>query len=29
MYWTDFSPDRDNGFHAWTMDKYGNVIDRG
>jgi hypothetical protein len=28
-YWAGFDPDRDNGFHAWTMDSHGNVIDGG
>jgi hypothetical protein len=28
-YWAGFDPSRDNGFHAWTMDKYGNVIEGG
>ncbi len=28
-YWAGFDPSRDNGFHAWTMDKRGNVIDGG
>jgi hypothetical protein len=28
-YWAGFDPDRDNGFHAWTMDAQGNVIDGG
>jgi hypothetical protein len=28
-YWAGFDPARDNGFHAWTMDAYGNVIDGG
>src|SRR5262249_3924686 len=29
MYWAGFDPYRNNGFHAWTMDAYGNVIDGG
>jgi hypothetical protein len=28
-YWAGFDPERDNGFHAWTMDANGNVIDGG
>jgi hypothetical protein len=28
-YWAGFDPSRDNGFHAWTMDQHGNVIDGG
>ena len=29
MYWVGFDPSRDNGFHGWTMDANGNVIDGG
>lgn len=29
MYWAGFDPDRYNGFHSWTMDAYGNVVDGG
>ncbi len=29
MYWAGFDPSRFNGFHSWTMDAYGNVIDGG
>ncbi|HEX3302933.1 MAG TPA: SH3 domain-containing protein [Thermomicrobiales bacterium] len=28
-YWVAFDPDRFNGFHSWTMDKNGNVIEGG
>lgn len=29
MYWAGFDPSRFNGFHSWTMDAYGNVIEGG
>lgn len=29
MYWAGFDPNRFNGFHSWTMDAAGNVIDGG
>jgi hypothetical protein len=29
MYWAGFDPGRFNGFHSWTMDKHGNVINTG
>lgn len=29
MYWAGFDPTRFNGFHSWTMDAYGNVLDGG
>jgi uncharacterized protein YraI len=28
-YWVAFDPDRFNGFHSWTMDENGTVIDGG
>ncbi|MGI8474944.1 MAG: L,D-transpeptidase family protein [Thermomicrobiales bacterium] len=28
-YWAGFDPSRDNGFHAWTIDANGNVIEGG
>jgi uncharacterized protein YraI len=28
-YWVAFDPERYNGFHSWTMDKKGRVIDGG
>jgi hypothetical protein len=29
QYWVAFDPDRYNGFHGYTMNKRGNVIDGG
>lgn len=29
MYWVAFDPDRSNGFHGWTMDANGYVIEGG
>lgn len=29
MWWVGFDPGRSNGFHGWTMDKAGNVINTG
>lgn len=29
MYWVGFDASRDNGFHGWTMDAAGNVINTG
>jgi hypothetical protein len=29
MYWAGFDPNRDNGFHAWTMDANGSVVPGG
>lgn len=29
MYWCGFDPNRYNGFHSWTMDQYGYVLNGG
>lgn len=29
MYWIGFDSTRDNGFHGWTMDRFGNVMPGG